>query len=72
MKIAALYGITLLVVGPALAQTSLPPDADRPDKTVTVTGCVGGGSDSKPITLSQALIIPTTAQPGQGDRKYGP
>ena len=72
MKIAVLCGITLLVVAPTLAETSLPPDADQPDKTVTVTGCVGGGSDSKPITLSQALIIPTTAQPGQGDRKPSP
>jgi hypothetical protein len=72
MKIAVLCGLTLLVVGPALAQTSLPPQADQPDKTVTVTGCVGGGSDSKPITLSQALIIPTTPQPGQADRKPSP
>lgn len=72
MKIAVLCGITLLVVAPALAQTSLPPEADRPDKTVTVTGCVGGGSDSKPITLSQALIIPTTPQPEQLDRTPSP
>ena len=35
MKVAVLCGLTLLVVAPALAQTSLPPDADQPDKTVT-------------------------------------
>lgn len=37
-----------------------------------MTGCVGGGADSKPMTLSQALIIATTPQPGQADRKPSP
>jgi hypothetical protein len=72
MKTVVLCGITLLVVVPALAQTSLSPGGDQPNKTVTVTGCVGGGSDSKPITLSQALIIPTTPPPGQHDRTSSP
>jgi hypothetical protein len=30
---------------------------------VTLTGCVGGGTESKPITLSQALIVPAGSQP---------
>ena len=72
MKTVLLCGISLIVVAPALARTSLQPEPDLPNKTVTLTGCVGGGSDSKPITLSQALIIPGTPQPGQIDQTPSP
>jgi hypothetical protein len=68
MKTVVLWGIALMVAAPALAQTHPTPAGDQPVKTVTVTGCVGGGSDSKPITLSQAMIIPTTPQPERLDR----
>ena len=65
MKTVVLCGITLLAVVPAFAQTSAPAAGDPSSKTVTLTGCVGGGADSKPITLSNALIVPGTPQPGQ-------
>src|SRR5258705_12156141 len=67
MKIVVLCGLTLLVVVPAFGQTGVPAAADPANKTVTLTGCVGGGADSKPITLSQAMIVPGAPQPGQSD-----
>jgi hypothetical protein len=69
MKTLVLCGITLLAVAPAFAQTSFPAGANQSaDKIVTLTGCVGGGAESKPITLTNAMIIPGTAQPGQIDQ----
>src|SRR5580704_16112209 len=65
MKAVALFGISVLTVAPAFAQTSATASADPANRTVTLTGCVGGGSDSAPITLSQAMVVPTTAQPDQ-------
>jgi hypothetical protein len=65
MKTVVLCGITLLAVAPAFAQTSTPASADSAIKTVTLTGCVGGGVDSAPVTLSQAMVVPTTPQPDQ-------
>jgi hypothetical protein len=59
MKTVVLCGITLLAVAPAFAQTRTPANADPVSKTVTLTGCVGGGVDSAPITLSQAMVVPT-------------
>lgn len=72
MKTAVLCGITLLAVAPALAQTSSPVAADQTAKAITLTGCVGGGAASKPITLSQAMIVPGTSQPGQIDQTPSP
>jgi hypothetical protein len=65
MKTVVLCGITLLAVAPAFAQTSAPVKTDPASKTVTLTGCVGGGVDAAPITLSQAMVVPTTTQPDQ-------
>lgn len=65
MKTVVLCGIALLAVAPAFAQTSAPVKMDPANKTVTLTGCVGGGVDSAPITLSQAMVVPTTPQPEQ-------
>jgi hypothetical protein len=72
MKTVVLWGVALLVVAPALAQTNPAPGADQPVKTVTLTGCVGGGSEAKPITLSQAMIIPTAPQPERLDPAASP
>ena len=44
MKTVVLCGITLLAVVPAFAQTSAPAAGDPASKTVTLTGCVGGGA----------------------------
>jgi hypothetical protein len=67
MKTAVLFGFTLLAIAPAFAQTTSQSPGDPAIRTVTLTGCVGGGSESTPITLSNALIIPGTSQPGQPD-----
>jgi hypothetical protein len=67
MRTVVLCGVALLAIVPASRQTGVSAAADRADKTVTLTGCVGGGADSKPITLSQALIVPGAPQPGQSD-----
>jgi hypothetical protein len=73
MKTVVLCGITLLAAATASAQTSTSATAaDQPAKTVTLTGCVGGGSESKPITLSNALVVPTTTQPGLPDQVPSP
>jgi hypothetical protein len=60
MKTVVLCGIAFLAIAPAFAQTSTPASADPASKTVMLTGCVGGGVDSAPITLSQAMVVPTT------------
>jgi hypothetical protein len=65
MKTVVLCGITLLAVASAFAQTTAPVATDPANKTVTLTGCVGGGIDAAPITLSQAMVVPTTTQPDQ-------
>jgi hypothetical protein len=65
MRTVVLCSITLLAVAPAFAQTGTPASADPAHKSVTLTGCVGGGMDSAPITLSQAMVVPTTPQPDQ-------
>src|SRR5712672_1024428 len=62
MKTITLCGITLLTVAPAFAQTSAPATADRANTTVTMTGCVGSSADSSGFTLSNAMVIPGTAQ----------
>jgi hypothetical protein len=72
MKTVVLCGITLLAVAPAFAQTSSPADVDQANKTVTLTGCVAGGAHAAPITLSNALIIPGTVQPGEIDQTPSP
>jgi hypothetical protein len=72
MKAVVLCGITLLAAATASAQTSPSAAADQPINAVTLTGCVGGGSESKPITLSNALIVPGTPQPGQPDETPSP
>lgn len=73
MKTVVLCGITLLAAATASAQTTAPAAAaNQPANMVTLTGCVGGGSESRPITLSNALIVPGTPQPGQPDATSSP
>jgi hypothetical protein len=67
MKTVVLCAVTLLASTAAWAQTSSAPGADSSNKTVTLTGCVGGGRDAKPITLSDALIVPAASPAGRGE-----
>src|SRR3954471_5810798 len=61
MKTVVLCAVTLLASAAAWAQTSSAAIADSSSKTVTLTGCIGGGRDGKPITLSDALIVPAAS-----------
>ena len=64
MKTAVVCGLALVCASVASAQTPAmpaPPDAAR---TITLTGCVGGGQNAQPITLGNAMVIPT----GRTDR----
>jgi hypothetical protein len=72
MKTAVLCVTALLASASAYAQTSAPAAPDQPEKSVTLTGCVAGGSASTPITLTNALIIPGTPQAGQLDQTPSP
>jgi hypothetical protein len=64
MRIAIATGLVLIAAGLASAQTSSPSDAAAPAKTVTITGCVAGGSGAQPFTLANALVLPDAAKPG--------
>jgi len=69
MKMVVLCGITLIAAAPAFAQTI---SDTRSEKAVTLAGCVAGAADSKGITLTNPMIIPGTAQPGQVDQAQSP
>src|SRR5206468_5436306 len=67
MRTAVLCGIAVVCSSAAFAQTppaSPPSVADAPT-TVTLTGCVGGGTNSQPITLANALVIPSADAAGE-------
>jgi hypothetical protein len=75
MKAAILCGMTLIAVAPVLAQSGASQAAagQANANTVTLTGCVGGGSSTAtPITLTNALIVPGTPQPGGLDQTPSP
>jgi len=60
MKNLWLCSCALLYATSSWAQTpssTQPPAPAAP--TVSLTGCVAGGSDSKPITLMNAMVLPT-------------
>ena len=59
MKSAVLCGIALLCSSALFAQTPPAAGASTPS-TVTMTGCVGGGTSAQPITLGNAMVVPTT------------
>jgi hypothetical protein len=54
------------------AQTTSPQDAVSSAKTVTVTGCVAGGSGAQPFTLSNALILPDPSNPAAEPETLSP
>jgi pilus assembly protein FimV len=60
MRTAVLCGIAIACSSAAFAQT---PDAQPPStaapRTITLTGCVGGGTNAQPITLANAMVVPT-------------
>jgi hypothetical protein len=62
MRMPWLCSFVLLCATTVLAQTpapSAPQSASTPSPAVSITGCVAGGSDSKPITLTNAMVLPT-------------
>src|SRR5437867_486281 len=56
MKTAVLCGIALTSTVTAFAQAPV-----APPHTMTLTGCVSGGTKSRPITLLNALVLPIGA-----------
>jgi hypothetical protein len=61
MKSAFLCGIALVCSSAAFAQTPAAPGSTmRP--TVTLSGCVVGGGVNQPITLANAMVVPTAAE----------
>jgi hypothetical protein len=62
MKTSWICGIALVCSSAAFAQTPAAPAT--PPQTITLTGCVGGGANSQPITLANAMVIPTSTEAG--------
>ena len=56
MKTAVLCGIALTSAVAVYGQTPA-----APPRTTTLTGCITGGTKSRPITLVNALIVPLDA-----------
>jgi hypothetical protein len=63
MKTTVLCGIAFVCSSAAFAQTS-PASVSEAPKTITLTGCVGGGTNDQPITLANAMVIPSSEQAG--------
>ena len=57
MHICGLCGLAALSASTALAQT-LASSALQSTATVTITGCVTGRASSRPIVLSEAIVLP--------------
>jgi hypothetical protein len=72
MRIAIATGLVLISTGWASAQTSSPPDAASPAKTVTISGCVAGSSGAQPFTLANALVLPDAPRPGADSETPSP
>jgi len=61
-----LCGITLCASPVVFAQPPASREQGAPQRTVTLTACVvRGGTNAQPITLSGAMIVPATDQPGE-------
>jgi hypothetical protein len=72
MRIAIATGLVLVSAGWASAQTSSPADAAPPAKTLTITGCVAGGSGAQPFTLANALVLPDAPKSGADSETPSP
>jgi hypothetical protein len=69
MKSSVLSGIVLMSAATAVAQTTPSPTTRTTPptaviQTITLTGCVSGGTNSQPFTLTNAMVIPAAPQPG--------
>jgi len=63
MKRLLLACIALAGSTVAFAQPPEPAAAAAQPRTITLTGCVGGGTNAQPVTLSNAMVIPAAEQP---------
>ena len=61
MRTAIATVVVVISAVSASAQPAAPITAPPPAKTVTVTGCVAGGSGSQPFTLANALVLPDSS-----------
>src|SRR5262249_8416489 len=62
MKPLLLSGIAILASSVAFAQPPAPPDTTAAPRTISLTGCVGGGPGGQSFTLANAMIIPAMEQ----------
>jgi pilus assembly protein FimV len=68
MKLQVLGSFLALFTATALAQTSTPstqqptaaPTGTASQQMITMTGCVGGGSNAQPYVLSNPVVLPQT------------
>jgi hypothetical protein len=74
MKIPWLVGFAMTCTAAAFAQTGAPASTQPPASpvgtttpTLAVTGCVVGGSNSEPVTLTQAMVLPFASQPASSE-----
>jgi pilus assembly protein FimV len=58
MKTAVLTGFLIVCSAAAFAQTPAAAPQSPASRTITLTGCVGGGSNAQPITLANAMVVP--------------
>src|SRR5215470_11056939 len=65
MKTAVLCGLALFCSSATFAQTppASPASPASSTRSITLTGCVGGGTSAQPITLANAMIVPSTDHP---------
>jgi hypothetical protein len=70
MKTAVLCGIALVCSSAAFAQT--PPASGDAPKAITLTGCVAGGVNAQPITLTNAMVIPAADAAGESSAAPSP
>ena len=73
MKLPVLSGFVVLCAATALAQTSTSAQPSpavggtmQATQPITVTGCVGGGTNSQPYMLNSAVVLPQTGAAAGG------
>ena len=62
MKTAVVCGIAIACSSAAFAQAPDPQAPANTPRTITLTGCVGGGSNAQPVTLANAMVVPTAQE----------
>ena len=62
MKTAVVCGIAIACSSAAFAQAPDPQAPANTPRTITLTGCVAGGSNAQPVTLANAMVVPNAPE----------